>query len=436
MRPTPLAVVAFTAGGSLAVLTAAWDPDLWPWWLAYCALFVVILGADALLGPRLGRLQVKLTAPKRLRVGATQQADLIIERPSAWPLTVRIKVDTSADLDQVPEQSGQRLVRGQNRLSIPLTPKRRGQVTVQALWLAARGPLGLTEFRRRVSLDLRRPVHPNLKAVSRDAVKLFTTRNLQSGVRIERHRGDGTEFDHLREYVPGFDIRTIDWKASARNAKLLVREYRAERNRQVMVAIDSGRLMSEPLLGVPRLDHAIHAGLVLSYVSLKVGDRVGLVSFDDKLRHHVMPVRGASAFAELSNVASRIDYSSRETNFTLGLLELARRQVRRALVVVMTDFVDTIAAELMVENLSRLSRQHKVLFVALQDPLLSDEAGRRPGDALALHRSVVAHNLLADRDMVIQRLRRLGILCVDAAPGQVTAKLLDRYLDVKRREAF
>ncbi len=436
MRPTRLATLAFAASGSLAVLTAAVEPSMWPWWLAALALFAVLLGADAGFGPRLGRLSVRAELPDRLRVGAEQEAGLVIGRPGVMPLKVRLRADLSDDLSPLPERAGLRLTRGDNRVPLVLKPTRRGIAELQAVWLAARGPLGLTEFRRRVPLGITRPVHPDLQAVSRDAVKLVTTRNLQAGVRIERHRGDGTEFDHLREYVPGFDIRTIDWKASARNAKLLCREYRAERNRQVIVAIDSGRLMSEPLDGVPRLDHAIHAGLVLAYVSLQVGDRVGLVSFDDRLRQHVMPVRGPGAFGELSEIAARIDYSSKETNFTLGLMELARRHVRRALVVVMTDFVDTIAAELMVENLGRLARQHLVLFVALQDPLLAAEATRAPDSALDLHRAVVAHGLLSDRDLVVGRLRRMGILCVDAKPRQLSGRMIDRYLSVKRREAF
>lgn len=436
MRPTRLAVVAFCAGGLLAVLTAAVDAALWPWWLAFLALAVFGLGADAVLAPRLSRLAVHAELPERLRLGADQDAALHIERPGWRPLRLRLHFDVSADLQPVPPLRRVPLQRGANRLAFSLHPTRRGRVELEAAWLAARGPAGLIEVRRRVALGAIRPVHPDLQAVGRDAVQLVTTRNLQAGVRIERHRGDGTEFDHLREYVPGFDIRTIDWKASARNAKLQVREYRAERNRQVILAIDSGRLMSEPLDGTPRLDHAIHAALVLASVSLQVGDRVGLVSFDDRLRHHVLPLRGPGAFGELSHLASRIRYSQRETNFTLGLMELARRQLRRALVVVMTDFVDTITAELMIENMGRLARKHLVLFVALQDPLLAAEAGRRPRGQLDLHRSVVAHGLLHDRDLVLERLRRMGILCVDARPGGVSARLIDRYLAVKRREAF
>jgi uncharacterized protein (DUF58 family) len=279
-------------------------------------------------------------------------------------------------------------------------------------------------------------VYPDLPSVSRDAIRFFSTRNLQSGVRVERYRGDGSEFDHLQEYVPGFDIRTIDWKVSARHAKLYCKQLRAERNRQVMLAVDSGRLMSEPLSGVPRVDHAITAGLTLAFVSLHVGDWVGLISFDDGLRQYCPPVRGKGGISRLNEVASRIDYSTKETNFTLSLMEFARRQVRRALVVVMTDFTDTITAELMVENLIRMARRHLVLFVALQDPMLHEVSRQVPRNRLDLNRSMVAHHLLRDREVVIRRLRRKGIHCIDALPDQVSPRLIDQYLEFKRKEFF
>jgi uncharacterized protein (DUF58 family) len=291
-------------------------------------------------------------------------------------------------------------------------------------------------FTRRVSVDEELEVHPNLAAVSRSAIQLFSTRSLQFGARVERFRGDGTEFDHLREYVPGFDIRTVDWKASARHGKLFCREFRAERNRQIVIAVDSGRLMSEPLMDAPRVDHAIQAGLTLAYVSLHVGDWVGLVSFDDKLRHYCAPVKGPGAFGRLGQVASRIDYSSRETNFTLSLMQLMQQQTRRALVVVMTDFVDTITAELMVENLARIAQRHLVLFLALKDVMLEQVSAADPEHLLDLHRSVVAFQLLKDREMVIRRLERLGIHCIDARPDEVSSRLIDHYLQLKRKEAF
>ncbi|MBN2494192.1 MAG: DUF58 domain-containing protein [Deltaproteobacteria bacterium] len=442
MRPTRLAVLAFASGGALAVLCAAVQPALWPFWLAFLFLAAISLMADWALGPRLARLRVSVELPEQLLVGSECEARLRIENPGRRQLRLRLHVDTSGDFEQVPELADVRIPPGTAETAFGLRALRRGRSTIEAVWLECIGPLGLLAFRRRCFLGVTRPVTPDVHSVSRAAIQLFSSRNLQHGVRVERYRGDGSEFDCLREYEPGFDIRTIDWKASARLARLLCRELRAERNRQIMLAVDSGRLMSEPVgeartaTPLPRLDYAIHAGLLLAYISLHVGDRVGLLSFDDRVRHYCTPVRGQAAFGSLSRLASQIDYSSRESNFTLGLMELARRQSRRALVVVLTDFVDTISAELMVENLSRLARRHLLIFVALQDPLLLLEGKQRPEDLVQLHRAVVAHRLLQDREMVIRRLRRMGILCVDAPPEQISTRLIDHYLNLKRKEAF
>jgi uncharacterized protein (DUF58 family) len=277
-------------------------------------------------------------------------------------------------------------------------------------------------------------VVPDLAPVRAAAFRYFGSREVEAGVQVERFVGGGSEFDALVEWVPGLDHRAISWKASARHRKLLSQEFRAERNHQVVLALDTGHLMAEPLLGLPRLDHAVTAALLLSYVSLRLGDRVGLFGFDRAARAWTEPQGGLGAFARLRAASAALDYSTEETNFTLGLTELSTRLRRRSLVVVFTDFVDTVTAELMIENLGRLARRQLVVFVALRDPALHELALRRPGRPSDLHRAVVAADFVRERERVLARLRRMGIQCLDAAPGTVSTRLVSRYLDIKRRE--
>jgi uncharacterized protein (DUF58 family) len=192
--------------------------------------------------------------------------------------------------------------------------------------------------------------------------------------------------------------------------------------------------MSEPLEGVPRLDHAVTAALLLGYVSLRLGDRVGLYGFDASAHAWAEPQGGMATFPRLQAVSAGLAYSTAETNFTLGLAELSARLRRRSLVVVFTEFVDTVTAELMVENLARLARRQLVVFVALRDPALAGSAAARPRRLGDVYRAVVAADLARERERVLARLRRAGVLCVDAAPGEVTTRLVSRYLEVKRRE--
>jgi uncharacterized protein (DUF58 family) len=287
---------------------------------------------------------------------------------------------------------------------------------------------------KRVPVAREVDVVPDLRPVRDAALRFSGSRELEGGVQVERFVGDGSEFDALREYVPGLDPRAIDWKASARHRKLLSRDFRAERNHQVVLALDTGHLMSEPLRDVARLDHAVSAALLLGYVSLRVGDRVGLYGFDAVPRAWAEPQGGLAAFRRLQAVSAGLGYTTAETNFTLGLAELSARLRRRSLVVVFTEFVDTVTAELMVENLARLARRQLVIFVALRDPALQRVALARPRRLGDVYRAVVSSDLVVERERVLARLRRAGVLCVDAEPGAVPAQLVNRYLEVKRRE--
>ena len=192
-------------------------------------------------------------------------------------------------------------------------------------------------------------VVPDLRPVRAAAFRYFGARELEMGVQVERYVGDGSEFDALVEWVPGLDPRAISWKASARHRELLCQQFRAERNHQVILALDTGHLMSEPLGGVPRLDHAVTSALLLAYVSLRLGDRVGLFAFDRAARAWTEPQGGLGAFPRLRAASAQLEYARDETNFTLGLAELSTRLRRRSLVVVFTEFVDTVTAELMIE---------------------------------------------------------------------------------------
>jgi uncharacterized protein (DUF58 family) len=226
----------------------------------------------------------------------------------------------------------------------------------------------------------------------------------------------------------------VDWKQSARHRILLAQEYRSERNHPVILALDTGRLMSEPLAGSPKIDRALNAALLLGYVSLKVGDRIGLFAFDARPRLFSHPTGGLKAFPTLQRMASKIDYSSEETNFTLGLTTLGGALDRRALIVVFTDFADPIGAELMLENVSRLAQKHLMLFVMFQDDELEALARAEPMTPLDVSRAVIADTLLKDRQVVITRLRRMGVDVLEATLDQLGPALIARYLELKRKD--
>jgi uncharacterized protein (DUF58 family) len=366
-------------------------------------------------------------------VGAAAPAQVRLQAPRGAG-RVEVLLDLAPEFDPTPPQALALPGGAPAELAIPLRARRRGLHPVEAVWCRWTGPLGLCGRRLRQLVGKRVAVVPDLRPVRAAAFRYFSSRELETGVQVERFPGDGSEFDALVEHVPGMDPRSISWKASARHRELLCQQYRAERNHQVVLALDTGHLMAEPLEGLPRLDHAVSSALLLGYVGLRLGDRVGLYGFDRASRAWAEPQGGLGAFPRLQALSAGLAYSTEETNFTLGLTELSTRLRRRSLVVVFTDFTDTVTAELMLENLQRLARRQLVVFVTLRDPALDRLAQEPPRRLSGLYRAVTASDFVRERERVLSRLRRMGVACVEAAPGQVSARLVSRYLDIKRRE--
>jgi len=316
---------------------------------------------------------------------------------------------------------------------VVLTPRRRGEAALERLWARWPGPLGLMWLQRSDRQSTSVAVTPDIEGVRSEALRLFA-RDAPLGQKPQIDTGEGADFHALRDFQTGMDLRAIDWKQSARHGKLVGREYRTERNHHVILALDTGRLMSAPVEGAPRIDHAINAALLLAFVGLKLGDWVGLFAFDARPRVASGAASGARAFPLIQKLAASIDYSAEETNFTLGLSTLAQRLERRSLIVVFSDFADPTSAELMIENLARLMRTHLVLFVVFRDGELAEIAEKEPVDPDDVSRAVIAARLLKQREVVIERLRRLGAQIVEAPPSALGPALVDRYFAVKRRE--
>ena len=253
------------------------------------------------------------------------------------------------------------------------------------------------------------------------------------GIKVQNQRGDGSEFDSLREYVAGLDHRAIDWKHSARHRKLLCKEFRAERNHQIVLALDTGQLMSEPIAGIPKLDHAINAGLLLGLPVAQTAT-ASACSASTRRSATIPPPRRHAALRAPAALVRRARLSARGDQLHARPHQPVGRLNRRSLVVLITDFVDTVTAELMVENLARLARRHLVLFVTLQDPHLFARSRRRRTRSTPSRRSVVADGFVRERAVVFERLRRLGVHCLDVPAERIGMALINRYLLIKQRE--
>jgi len=431
--PTARAIALAALGAPIALLVGLFAPGFWligPGWIALVFAAVMI---DALLGADRRQARLTLTAPASLAVSARGEAIAQIAFAGAAPGAVEFVLGPNEKIEVEPARRRSRVSERLARTAFRLKPVRRGEGVLETLWARWRGPLGLV-WKQKVELIERPvPITLNVQAVKDEAMKLFS-RDASSGPRVQFDLGGGSEFHALSDFRAGMDQRTIDWKQSARHHTLLAREFHVERNHPVILVVDTGRLMCEPLGGVARVDHALNAALILAYVGLKSGDRVGLFAFDAMPQVASGALYGPSAFGLIQRLAARIDYSTAETNFTLGLTQLAGSLKRRSLLVIFTDFADTTSAELMLENVGRLMSQHLVLFVVMRDDDLEGMARKAPETAEDVSRAVVAAALMREREVVIERLRRMGALILEAPAQRIGPRLLAHYLDIKRRD--
>ncbi|KQM61555.1 MULTISPECIES: DUF58 domain-containing protein [unclassified Sphingomonas] len=311
--------------------------------------------------------------------------------------------------------------------------ERRGKARLRRLWARQAGPMGLAWRQASAKADRDIPVLPDIRPVRDQGMRQYLN-SLSIGNRMRRDHGDGQDFQVLTDFQAGMERRSIDWKASARHASLLAREFHTERDNMIVFAVDAGRAMTDPVGDVPRVDRAVSSALLAAFVALKSGDRVRLYSFGARPQVDSGSIGGGTrGFARLHHAAADIDYGVEESNYTLGLVTLDQKLDRRALVVLFTEFTDTTSAELLLAAAQRMLKRHRVLFVLFRDVELEALRDAEPAHADDLVRADVAHLLLRDRAIVVERLRRMGIDVIEATADAMPLALVERYLTHRER---
>ncbi len=318
-------------------------------------------------------------------------------------------------------------------LAAELTPTRRGDRPAVRVTVRSYGPLGLA-FRQRAE----HPATPpwTLRVLPRFASRRLLPEKLArlrvlDGTIVTRGRGQGTEFDALREYVIGDDVRSIDWRASARRSDVMVRTWRPERDRRVVCVLDTGRTSAVRIGDEPRLDAAIDAALLLASLAARAGDRVDLLAVDTAVRASVSGAGRQVLLARLVNALAPLQPALVETDFELVVGEVLRRERKRALVVLFTALEPGALGEGLLPVLPRLVARHKVVVAAIHDPVLRDLTTRRPGTAADVYAAAAGHRALAERDRVAAALRRGGVEVVDAPATEFAGAVADAYLTLK-----
>jgi len=321
---------------------------------------------------------------------------------------------------------------------LPVVPVRRGRerAGTGGFVVDSLGPLGLGRHRTRLPLPWEVVVYPPLVSVRQRASVADALRR-EVGMKPIRQLGEGRLFESLREWGPGDDLRHIDWKATARRGKVITRQYEAERRQQVLLVLDTGRLMTADVsAGVARLDFAVQAALELAYAAAQHDDNVGIMTFADGVQHFVAPERGRGGVRRVLEVLAEVEAKVVEPDYPGAFRYLAVRNRKRALTVLFTDVIDRFASDALVANVATLRPRHLPLAVTLRNPELDAAATQRPATPRDAFRKAAAEELLHAREEALGRMRRAGVLVIDVTPQRAAQAVVAKYLDLKRRGAL
>ncbi|MDX3541724.1 DUF58 domain-containing protein [Streptomyces europaeiscabiei] len=431
MAPTGRAALLAALG---ALPVGIWEPS-WTGILAVNAPLALACACDYALAAPVRRLGLLRSGDTSARLGETADVILTVTNPTNRPLRAHVR-------DAWPPSSwlpGSEVASSRHRLTIPpgerrrfttrLRPTRRGDRQADRVTIRSFGPLGL--FARQGSHKVPWTVRVLPPFTSRKHLpsKLARLRELDGRTSVLT-RGEGTEFDSLREYIPGDDTRSIDWRATARQSSVAVRTWRPERDRHILLVLDTGRTSAGRVGDAPRLDASMDAALLLAALASRAGDRVDLLAYDRRVRALVQGRTAGDVLPSLVNAMAPLEPELVETD-ARGLAATALRTAsRRALIVLLTTLDAAPVEQGLLPVLSRLTQRHSVLVASVADPHIARMAHSR-GTADAVYEAAAAAQAQADRHRTAEQLRRHGVTVVDATPDNLAPALADAYLSLK-----
>jgi len=314
-----------------------------------------------------------------------------------------------------------------------LTPGRRGAFELESVAIRFYSPLRLWMRYRELPLSSPLNVYPDLKQLTDYAVLARTNRLSLIGVRRTRRIGQDSDFERLRDYTRDDNFRHIDWRSTARRNKLTVRQFQSDQSQRVVFLLDCGRMMTNTHNGYTLLDHALNASLMMAYVALHQGDSVGMLCFSDSVHAYIPPRGGRSQMNRL--IHAGFDQFPRmvESRYDQAFLYLRNHCKRRSLVILTTNVIDEVNAAAITDHLGNISGQHLPMGVILRDRTLFEAADHPEGGEANLYRAAAAADILVWRDQVMKDLHHRGVLLVDTFPDELTAPLVNQYLEIKAK---
>lgn len=312
-----------------------------------------------------------------------------------------------------------------------LEPQRRGSFILDEIVCRTTGPMGLASRQFALSRPEEIRVTPAFRSRKLVEQRLVRTQAIRMGRRLTRGKSSGTEFDQLRDYTPDDEIRRVDWAATARSGRPIVRDYMAEQNQQVVCLLDNGRLMAPRVQGVTRLEHAMDAALAVTTIATYMGDRAGLVAFDQKVRVTVAPSRRPDQVDRVATSIFDLEPVLAESHYSLAFNQVSSHFRRRSLLVLLTDLVPAALEESLLPALPLLRRRHVVMIGAVQDPEVLALSTQAVVDVESAHSRSAGISHISERRTASRKLVANGAIVIDKPPGELAEALVDAYLEIK-----
>lgn len=312
-----------------------------------------------------------------------------------------------------------------------LLPVRRGRYIIEKLHLRMKSSLGFFYLHKTVKLDYKTIVYPDFKELKEYFLMSRSNRLIELGIHKNRYKGRGTELESLREYTKDDDARFIDWKASARLNRPVTKVFQMETMNDIIFVLDCGRLMTSEEDNLSSLDLAINAILVLSYVAVSMGDRIRIITFSNTIKGDFTSSRGGNPMKKIINFITPVQPEFVESNYSLVFSHLLATVRKRSLIIFVSQIIDDINYSLFKSGFSMLSKKNAVLFMLLRDELLQREAEKAADSTSDIFSITAARSMQLKRNRTLIKLKQSGINILDVLPGQVTARLVDKYMQMK-----
>ena len=418
------------------------------WWFrqAIAAMFLwdgLIFVAwlwDLLQLPRPEQLVVRRTWDKRPSLGVPGGVAIEIRNDGNISIRTRVVDETPAQLRSVPPDLAVLVkARSSAEARYAVMPRERGDTKLGRIFLRYQSPLGLAERWAVAETQQTVRVLPNLEQARRQTLYLIRSRQVDLEKRRRHQRGIGREFDSLRDYREGDELRDISWTATARRRHLITRVFQMERSQNVWLVLDAGRLLRAQVREkgeapqFSKLDYAVNAALSLAQVALYCGDRVGVLAYGRKVQQNLYAGRGAHHVRAIVESLAQVRAEAFESDHGRAVRALLNAQKRRSLVVWITDFAETATIPEVIEYAMHLTPRHLVVFAAMGQPDLKALAETIPAVTADMYRHGAALEISERRDILMRGLRQRGVLALELMPGMLASSLVTQYLDIKER---